>query len=99
MSLVDIIHELDTFLREIRDREISDYDLEKYLRGVLGKYGCFHFRTVYRSMYYIVFIFECEKYSVEIRVEYCECNKITSSEFEITTKPASMRVTRAVGKT
>jgi hypothetical protein len=94
MSLVDLICELDPFIHEIKDKEISDYDLEKYLKEILGKYGCIHFRTVYRSVYYVVFIFECEKYTVEVRVEYCECNKITSTEFEITTKPATMKVYR-----
>ena len=99
MSLVDLIYELDKFLREIRGSNVSDNDLEKYLREILSKYQCFHFRTVYRSVYYGVFIFECEKYTVEVRVEFCECNRITNVEFEITTKPATMKVTRVVGKT
>jgi len=83
MNIVDLIRELDSFIHEIKDREISDYDLENYLREILGKYGCFHFRTVYRSVYYVVFVFECENYTVEVRVEYCECNKVTSIEYEV----------------
>ena len=98
MSLVDLISELDSFIHEVKGIKVSDNDLEKYLMEILGKYGCYHFRTVYRSVYYIVFIFECEKYTVEVRVEFCECNRITNAEFEITTKPATMKISRKGGK-
>jgi len=56
-----------------------DSELETFLRELLSKYKCFHYRTVYRSMYTVVFVFECEYCTVEIQVEYCDCNKIVSA--------------------
>jgi len=94
MSIVNLMRELDVFLHEIKDREISDYDLENYLREILGKYGCFHFRTVYRSVYYVVYVFECADYTVEVRVEYCEFNKIISIEYEVMMRHGYARFSR-----
>ena len=83
MSVVELIKDIDKFVREIRDKQISDSDLEILLKELLQPYNCFHFRTIYRSIFYVVFVFECEKCSVEVRVTYCECNRITNIEYEI----------------
>jgi hypothetical protein len=94
MSFVDLLRDLDSFIYGIRDKEISDFDLETLLRELLSKYHCLHFRTIYRSVYYIVFVFECDKYTIEVRVEYCECNKVISSEYEILFRHGYTRISR-----
>jgi len=83
MSQLDLIRELDSLIHHVKGAEISDYDLEKYLREILSKYNCFHFRTVYRSNFYVVFIFMCENCEVQVSVEYCDCNKISRIEAQV----------------
>jgi hypothetical protein len=91
MSVLDLVKELDVFIHEIKNTTISDSEIENFLRELLYKYKCFHYRTVYRSMYTTVFIFECENYSINLQVDYCECGKVNTAGFQIVGKYAFSR--------
>jgi hypothetical protein len=94
MSVIDMIGELVVLTNKLRNKELTQLEVEKKLRSILSKYKCFHYRTTYRSPLTVYYLFECELYDVEVLVEYCDCGRIASIDARVKTPHGYLKVNK-----